>query len=156
MTNLGKSLTLTDRMLVRLSADPGVFDMVEFSVSRPGRKTFCLGGIILDESKIPLKYNERRIAVGLADGVAEPSKKWLEYERLLVMNAPHESLCVAAKAREIWAHEHGDYAAMNLPLYVTDWEGFTEGRELTAQDLIEYLVYVDAGVFEGDDLAAVA
>lgn len=138
-----RDLSLKDRVIVQLVTHPESLDMGQFS-QLPSRRqalargtTCCLAGIILLVSEIAVKYNSRGIAVGLADGEVPPSLQWVEYEMSISAKAVSpEHVIVAAKARELWADEHGNEAAKCLPFYGPDWFP-TKLRDVKADDVIE-------------------
>lgn len=116
---------LKDRILDRLIARPETLDMAEFSrVSAYLVTTFCLAGLILDESGVRLKYSDAGVAVGLADGERKPSQQWVAYEISLsgAPNVDRAFIVMAARARELWAAAYGERAARLLPFYARDWE----------------------------------
>lgn len=113
---------LTDRLITRILENPRVFDMRYFSAITQEGITYCLAGLILLEDNVLLEYDKRGIAVGLAKGQQPPTPEWTEYELKQVKGAAPGDVIIQAKAREIWAREHGIEAAEILPLYAEDWE----------------------------------
>ena len=133
--------SLKDRIMVRLTASPECLNMAEFSMITACGTTFCLAGLILDESGIPLTYSHG-IASGLGRGVVVPSRRWIAYERSLsTVPVPVHRVLIAAKARELWAAEYGDQAARMLPFYGPDWGGTTQelSWRVTSTKLIQVL-----------------
>jgi len=53
---------------------------------------------------------------------------------------------IPATAREIWAAEHGEYAAKRLRLYPEDWG--TSRDRITAERVLEYLLDVQKGRYD--------
>ncbi len=138
---INRRLSLKDRVVIRLTTDPSKFRMSEFSRRTAAGTTFCLAGAILDECGVRLTYSPRGIATGLKKGVAKPSQRWIAYE-LSISRKPMRvaQVLIAAKARELWAAEHGDVAAEMLPFYGPDWEVKTAKLDsITAERVIKVL-----------------
>lgn len=116
-------LPLKARIDDRLTRDPTCLRMAEFSAISPEcGTTFCLAGIILDESGVVMEYNPDGLAVGLEEGENVPSDRWVDFEMSLrVRRVPRSSVMIAARAREIWAAEYGDESAEMLPFYGANW-----------------------------------
>lgn len=138
--------SLTDRVFNRLVRTPSVLGMSQFSERTPQGTTFCLGGLILDESNVILTYDLQGRASGLAKGQRAPSPFWINHELVQLVGVDAEDVLMPAKAREIWAAEHGEYAGKLLPLYAEDWEtGMTYDR-VTAIMVLDYLNDVRHGL----------
>lgn len=129
--------TLQERVIHRLVTDPEGLNMSEFSavstvgaVGAVGRKrkaacrtTFCLAGLILDESQVCMEYGPRGLAVGLEEGEEQPADYWIDHELSLSPRLVDRSaVAIAAKARELWAAAYGEEAAKLLPFYAPDWQ----------------------------------
>lgn len=144
------SLALKERVVIRLVSRPETLDMRSFS-ARPRTKskrnlfyglTFCLAGLILDESQVGMQYDSRGAAVALAKGEAPPSRQWVDHELSLAENKVKPSLVViAAKARELWAAEYGDAAAKLLMFYEPEWNARLE--DVTAEQVVQFLQVVN-------------
>lgn len=144
MFNRGKSLT--DRVMSRVVKTPSILGMSQFSMLTPQGKLFCLGGLILDESAIALTYDAKGRASGLAPGQLAPSPFWINYELEQLLDVSARDVLMPAKARELWAAEHGEYAGKALPLYADDWEeGMTYDR-ITLEMVLNYLNDVKHGL----------
>jgi hypothetical protein len=120
--------------------------MSEFALLTKDGTKFCMGGIILDESGIRMEYDECGRGVALAKGQRAPSPLWINFELTLVGEMPARAVLPQAMMRQIWAGEHGEYAAQILPLYENDWaEGMTYDR-ITVEMVLAYLVGVKHGL----------
>lgn len=117
-------VALKDRIVRRLMAEPECLNMAEFSrVSVLFVPTFCLAGLILDESRVAMAYGPEGRAIGLLEGEAPPTPSWVRYETSLSEVAVDPAtVVIPAKARQLWAADHGDAAAKLLPFYGRDWE----------------------------------
>lgn len=139
-------LTLKDRIVIRLVTTPKCLAMGEFSVVSEGcETTFCLAGLILDESGVFMEYNPDGIAVGLEAGEQLPDSRWIDHETSLSASpvAP-ERVMIAAKARELWAANHGEVSAMLLPFYGPEWGlNNDEVNQVTAEQMIELLQVIN-------------
>jgi hypothetical protein len=153
-------LTLQERVINRLVTDPDILDMTEFSAlssttssSRKKRKaktacstTFCLAGLILDESQVCMEYGPEGFAVGLEEGEDPPAERWIEHELSLSEHLVDRSIVlIAAKARELWAGAHGEVAAKLLPFYAPDWE--TKNLATVKPDQVVELLQIINDVF---------
>jgi hypothetical protein len=136
---------LTDRMIMRIIDRPRLLDMTYFSAVTPHGTTFCLGGLLLDESNIAMEY-EDGIAVALAKGVPAPSPHWIRFEHTQLIDATDADVVMQAKMREVWAREHGIEAAEILPLYALDWAPGLTLAQITPQMCVEYLYGIKLGV----------
>ena len=141
-------LSLKNRLLIRLTTQPRCFDMLEFSrKTRGGLTTFCLAGLILDESGVSLRYGRRGIAVGLLDASQRASDHWINYEWSLSTGPLKKNpaiIDIAAKARELWSLDYGSRPAEALPFYESDW-----GRPLdqvTSSNAVAVLRYLNQAV----------
>lgn len=135
--------SLIDRAIRRLVTTPSVLDMEHFSVLTDGGTTFCLAGLILDESAVRMEYHPQlRRAIGLAKGERAPAPEWVRHELSIVSVAHREILAqdvlIPAKAREIWASAYGVTSAKQLPLYPADWNCVAYDR-ITADLVVRYL-----------------
>jgi len=135
-------VALKDRIIRRLMAHPECLNMSEFSrISALFVPTFCLAGLILDESGVGMQHGGDGRAMGLLACEAQPSPSWIRYETSLSKEivAP-ENVVIPAKARELWAIEHGAAAAKILPFYARDWELETpQLGQITPERLIQLL-----------------
>jgi len=154
---MNPQLTLKDKVVIRLISAPECLDMREFSVlSEKHGTTFCLAGLILDESGVVLEYSPDGIAVGLEEGETLPASRWVDYERSILARrrratrspasprrpstVPSSRVMIAAKARELWAAEFGDAAAKLLPFYADDWVVDAEDLDqVTPERVLELL-----------------
>jgi hypothetical protein len=142
---INRRLPLKDRAIVWLTTRPQQFSMAEFSFSTRNAKTFCLAGLILELSGVRMAYSDEGIATALKKGEAPPSPRWIAFElSLSVRPMSVASVTIAAKARELWAAEHGADAAELLPFYAADWEvKQSELGSVTAEQVIEVLQVVN-------------
>lgn len=154
---INRRLPLKDRVVIRLTTNPQNFSMAEFSRQTATGMTSCLAGTILNECGVRMSYSPRGVAVGLAKGETPPSQKWVDYELSLSRKPTSVArVSIAAKARELWAAEHGDVAAELLPFYGPDWEVETsELGSITVEQVIEFLQIVN-GIGAGVSAAAAA
>jgi hypothetical protein len=165
---------LTNRLIDRLERDPAVLDMREFAMLTNGGDdmVFGLAGLILDESGVIMDFEED-LAVGLmgygermefdllahdedeALGLARlqlmPQPKWINYDVAIVRGRQGLAITpldvmIPATAREIWAAEHGEHAALQLPLYAADWP--VPHDQITAETIREYLLAVKCGRYK--------
>jgi hypothetical protein len=137
---------LTDRIFTRLVRNPGILCMSQFSMQTPKGLTFCLGGLILDESGIRVTYNSQGQASGLAKGQRAPSPYWVNKEVQRLVGVDGEGVLMPAKARELWAAEHGEYAGRVLPLYPEDWETGMTYERITPEMVLAFLTDVKNGL----------
>lgn len=138
---INRRIPLKDRVIIRLTTDPQSFRMSQFSQQTTTGKLSCLAGTILDECGVGFVYSPRGVAIGLKKGVTPPSQKWIAYE-LSISAGPTrvDQVKIAAKARELWAAEHGDFSAERLPFYGPDWEVKTSQLDtITADRVVEFL-----------------
>lgn len=141
---MNPQLTLKDKVVIRLVSTPECLDMREFSaLSEICGTTFCLAGLILDESGVVLEYSPEGIAVGLEEGEIPPSSYWVAFEvSLSVRPVAPSRVMIAAKARELWAAEFGAAAAKLLPFYAPDWEVDAEDLDQVTPDRVVELLQV--------------
>jgi hypothetical protein len=140
-------VALEDRMVHRLMTEPECLEMSEFSrVSALFVTTFCLAGLILDESGVQMEYGPEGRAIALLAGESQPSPRWVAYEMSLSdMNVRREMVVIQAKARELWADQYGDAAAKLLPFYARDWDLEPhEAHQVTPEQVISLLRSVNA------------
>lgn len=147
MKNITDTRTLRSRIIARLLNDPGCLEMRFFSRQTDEGLKFCLAGLILNESNIPMEYDavDGR-AKSLAFSVRPASIGWLEHELKRAQRAhdpvgrPRPERCplgIAAKAREVWAEAYGVDEARFLPFYAHDWECRVE--DVTAEMIVQRL-----------------
>lgn len=142
----GSEQSVTDRVITRLVMDEGILDMRYFSRRTEHGTTYCLAGLILSAAGIGLKYRGGW-AVGLARGEQAPSAESIEHElSQLRGDIPHEAVMIPARAREIWAAEHGDFARRILPLYAEDWGVGTAYDQITVPMVLAYIRGIEARV----------
>lgn len=141
--------SLIERIITRLLQGPETIDMAEFSRVTDDGPRFCLAGIILDSCGVYMEYGPHGVAVGLEAGETPASELWFDYEASIMRKPFNEAaLNIAAKARELWAAEHGPASAKLLPFYGSDWdEPAVDLSALKASDLVAMLqtLIADAG-----------
>lgn len=136
--------SLRDRVTTTLVRTPSILDMEHFSMRTDQGTTLCLAGLILNESGVHMTYDPKLgKANGLAKGTLLPAPEWIRYELSITSIAERQieaqDVLIPAKARELWAAEHGLDWGMSLPLYAADWGNGVTYDQITARRVVHYL-----------------
>jgi hypothetical protein len=165
---------LTDKLIERLKTNPADLDMRKFAMltNNGDDMVFGLAGLILDESGVIMDFengiaaglmgyeermefdllaHEEEEALALARRQLMPHPKWINYDVTIVrgrhgLATTPLDVMIPAAAREIWAAEHGERAALQLPLYAADWP--VPDDQITAETICEYLMAVKCGRYK--------
>lgn len=139
---------LIEKLAARLSQDPSILNMSQFSMKTECGTTYCLAGLILTEAGIEMAYDQHGRAISLARWETKPEPFWVDFEfQVTGLKVPEREVWIQARAREIWARRYGEYAGKILPLYLEGWgDGVTTYDQVTAEKVICYIRAIEAGL----------